>query len=140
VGIKEYVSLKVRGLRLPWRKSKVSAEDFDFEDLAKIIVSDALYNRAVMSPETLSIYHRMIAAPREAANRKEGARLCGQLFYELIATFAREAGKAAPDNPKAVVEFVKNELKGFETPEATERRERATLNELFKLLGTNRRV
>jgi hypothetical protein len=57
-----------------------------------------------------------------------------------IATFAREAGKAAPDNPKAAVEFVKNELKGFETPEATERRERATLNELFKLLGTNRRV
>ncbi len=31
-------------------------------------------------------------------------------------------------------------VKGFETPEATERRERATLNELFKLLGTNRTV
>jgi hypothetical protein len=82
----------------------------------------------------------MIAAPSEAADSEEGARLSGQLFYELIATFAHEAGKAAPDNLKAAVEFVKNELRGFETPEATERRERATLNELFKLLGTNRRV
>ena len=93
-----------------------------------------------MNPETLSLYHRMFAAHSEATDAAEGMRLFGELSYELVAAFAREAGKPAPDNLKTAAEFLKNELKGFDTPEATERRERATLNELFKLLGTNRRV
>jgi hypothetical protein len=35
-------------------KIEVSAEDFDFDDLGKIILSDALYNRAAMNPDTLA--------------------------------------------------------------------------------------
>jgi hypothetical protein len=140
MGIKEYLGLKLRGMHLPSRKSKAADEDFDFDDLLKIILSDALYNRAAMNPETLSLYHRMMAAPSEVSGSEEGARLSGQLFYELTAAFAREAGKTAPDNLKDAVQFANSELKGFETLEAMERREHATLSEISKLFGTNRRV
>jgi hypothetical protein len=79
---------KVRGLRLPWRKSKAPAEGVDFDGLDKLLQSNALCIRAARNPDTLDLYFRMMAAPSEAASSEEGTRLSGQLFYELTAAFA----------------------------------------------------
>lgn len=73
----------------------------------------------------------MIAAPM---------RLSDQLSYELVAAFAREAGKPAPKTIRQAAQFLKEELKGFDTPEANERRERAVANELLALLGAKKRM
>ncbi len=77
----------------------------------------------------------MQSFPSETTNLQEGVRISGRLYYELMAAFAREAGKPAPRTMEEAVQFLKNELKGFDTPEAKERRDQAVLNQTLELLG-----
>jgi hypothetical protein len=105
------------------------------EALLKFPSSDALFNRAAMNPATLNLYRRMLEAASKTPDKADGMRLSGQLFHELVNTLAQEAGKPVPKTPQDAVCFLENELKGFDTPAAKERREREVANALLNALG-----
>jgi hypothetical protein len=49
------------------------------------------------------------------------AKKAGGLAYKLVAALAAESGKTMPDTAEKMLNFVKAEIKGFDTPEAEER-------------------
>jgi hypothetical protein len=105
-----------------------------FDALGKLLMSDALYNRAALNPETLRLYHRMFPEPSEAVDDEEIARLFGQRSFELVSALAQQVGKPVPDSAHTALVFLNKELRGFDTAEATQHREGAVLNALIGLL------
>ncbi len=59
--------MKLSRLRWPWKKPQ--AEEEATEGFIELSTTEALYNRAAMNRETLRLYQRMIAAPREALHK-----------------------------------------------------------------------
>ena len=108
----------------------------DFDDtFAKFLTGDALYNLAALDPETLSLYHAMFPEPRQTQEAQdEQMRLFGQRSFQLMSALARQSGKPAPDSIEATIVFLKDELRGFDTAEATELRAGLVLNELKRIL------
>jgi hypothetical protein len=107
--------------------SRRTRNEFDNDTLSKLAMSDALYNRAALDSETLRLYHDMFSEPHDM-------QLLGQRFAQLVSALARQAGKPMLIDLPAMVVFLNEELRGFDTPEATEFRERAVLNEMRRLL------
>jgi hypothetical protein len=87
---------------------------------------NALYNRAALSPKNLRLYRELLDSRDE--------RLMGVRFVRLVNTFARERGVAPPVHPSAMLAFLDDELRDFDTPEATERRRRDVMEEMKRLL------
>ncbi len=109
---------------MAWRQTRTE------QDLAKLSASEAMFNRAALNPATLRIHSRMV---REGANRsKDGGLVAGCLTTVLVKEFAQEAGKPTPDTLQAAADFLRSELKGYDTAEARERRERAVGIELVR--------
>lgn len=100
----------------------------------KLSTSEALFNRAAIDRETLNIYQRMIAAPSEIKDQTEAMRESGRLFAQLVDALARQVGKPTPGTPQATLSFLNEELNGFDTVEARERREQALRNEFVRIL------
>jgi len=75
------------------RRTQNESEAFDA--LRKLLMSDALYNRAALNPETLRLYHRMFPDEREAVGLEIG-RLFGKRSFELVSALAQQAGKPCP--------------------------------------------
>jgi hypothetical protein len=98
------------------------------EAVCEIVTSDALHNRAALNPRTLKLYREIFLDPHDA-------RLIGERFAELISAFARERDMPMPVDFPAILAFMNEELRAFDTPEATEIRERAELAELKRLLS-----
>jgi len=99
------------------------------EALSKLLTGGALYNRAVINgPGTLRLYRKMFEDPSDM-------RLFGKRSFELISLLAQREGKPAPDSMETAVAFLNEELKRFDTPEATELRDKLLLIELKRLLG-----
>jgi hypothetical protein len=117
--------------------SRRTRNEFD-DTLAEFLTGDALYNRAALYPETLSLYHAMFSVfsePRETQEAQdEQMRLFGQRSFHLISALARQSGKPAPDTKETMIVFLKDDLRGFDTAEATELRERMLLNKMRGLL------
>ena len=88
------------------------------------MISEALYNRAALKPETLRLYRGMLIDSRDP-------RLTG---VRLVNTFARERGVPPPVHSSAMLAFLDSELRGFDTPEAMERRRREVMEEMKRLL------
>ena len=88
---------------------------------------NALYNRAALNPETLRLYRGMLLHSHDA--RQMGVR-----FVRLVNTFARERGVPPPVHSSTMLAFLDGELRGFDTLEATERRRRAVVEEMRRLL------
>ena len=91
------------------------------------MISEALYNRAALKPETLSLYRGMLIESRDP-------RLTGVRFVRLVNTFAREKRVPPPVHSSAMLAFLDGELRDFDTPEATERRRREVMEEMKRLL------
>lgn len=111
-----------------WRRlfssTKPSQNDSEtMEKVIKLSTSEALFNRAAIDRETLHIYRRMIAAPSEISDQVEAMSESGRLFAELVNALARQVGKPLPKTPQASLAFLGDELQGFDTVEARERRE-----------------
>jgi hypothetical protein len=85
--------------------------------LFRLATSDAMQNRAALDPETTRIYSEMVKRGAEG----EGY-VAGQLIAELIYTLAKQAGKHAPDSLETMLQFLKDELRSFDTPQATKGR------------------
>ncbi|GEM_PF-3491435 len=64
-----------------------------------------------------------------------GARELGWLSAQLVEALARQAGEPTPRILKTNVSFLNEELKGFDTVEARERREQALIETLRDLMG-----
>jgi hypothetical protein len=112
---------------MPWRfpfSQRKRAEDA----VCEIVTSDALHNRAALNPRTLKLYREIFSDPHDAG-------LIGERFAELISAFARERDMPMPVDFPAILAFMNEELRDFDTPEATEIRERAELAELKRLLS-----
>ena len=91
------------------------------------MISEALYNRAALKPETLSLYRGMLIDSRDP-------HLTGVRFVRLVNTFARERGVAPPVHSFTMLAFLDGELRDFDTPEATERRRREVMEDMKRLL------
>ena len=87
---------------------------------------NALYNRAALNPETLRLYRALLDS--------HDGRLMGVRFVRLVNRFAREKGVPPPVHSSAMLAFLDNELRGFDTPEAMERRRREVMEEMKRLL------
>jgi hypothetical protein len=97
---------------MTWRQTRQEKEP------ASLSTSLAMFNRAALNPARLRIHSRMI---REGRNRSEDGRLvAGCLAAVLVKEFAQEAGKPTPLTLDAAVDFLRRELKGFDSPEATD--------------------
>src|SRR5215472_13660379 len=96
--------------------------------VCEIVTSDALHNRAALDAWTLKLYREIFLDPHDAG-------LIGERFAELISAFARERDMPMPVGLPAILAFMNEELRDFDTPEATEIRERAELVELKRLLS-----
>lgn len=118
-----------------WRSlfSRRTRNDEAFDAIRELLAGDALYNRAALSPETLRLYHHMFPDRSEAVDG-EIAGVAGERFAQLVGAFAQLAGKPMPLDLPGMVAFLNEELRGFDTPEATELRERAVLDEMKRLL------
>jgi hypothetical protein len=105
-----------------------------WQELIPLVTSDAMRNRVALSPETLQLHVRMVAAPFKTSDVVEGAGEAGYLLGELLTRLAEQVGKPAPDTAQGALAFLKDQLRGFNTPEAAERRERAWLGEVARIL------
>jgi hypothetical protein len=119
--------------RLTWTRrfipSKIQREEKDLGDFFELLMTEAMANRASVNRDTLFIYNKMLAVGAEG-----DAKNAGQLAYKLVAALAAESGMPAPKTPKKILTFVRNELRGFDTPEAKERAEGARLAAIKDLL------
>jgi hypothetical protein len=94
------------------------------------MMSEAMANRASLSRSTLYIYNEMI----EIAAR-DGFKEAGGLAYKVVAALAAESGKPLPQTLEKILQVLREELKGFDTPEAKERADRARLDAVKDLLS-----
>ncbi len=120
--------------RLFSRTAKTQDDSETIDMVIKLSTSEALFNRAAIDRETLNIYQRMIAAPSEIKDQTEAMRESGRLFAQLVGALARQVGKPTPGTPQATLSFLNEELNGFDTVEARERREQALRNEFVRIL------
>jgi len=112
---------------MPWRfpfSRRKRAE----QAVCEIVTSGALRNRAALNPWTLKLYRQTFLDPHDAG-------LIGERFGELISAFAQQRNVPMPIDFPAILAFMNEELREFDTPEATEIRERAELAELKRLLS-----
>lgn len=116
------------------RTAKAQDDSETMDMVIKLSTSEALFNRAAIDRETLNIYQRMIAAPSEIKDQAEAMRESGRLFAQLVSALARQVGKPTPGTTQATLSFLTEELKGFDTVEARERREQALRNEFVRIL------
>ena len=125
--------MKMPGLALIRRLilSKTRSDEECLGDFFELLTTEAMGNRAAVSRGTLHLYNHLMAVGAEG-NAKEA----GGLAYRLVAALAAESGKAAPETPEKILEFIKNELRGFDTPEAKERAAGARLAAIKDILGS----
>jgi hypothetical protein len=105
-----------------------------WNELIRLVTSDAMRNRVALSPETLRLHVRMVAAPFKTSDVTEGYGEAGYLLAELLTLLAAQVGRPAPNTPQSALKFLKGQLRGFDTPEAVERREGAWLEEVARIL------
>jgi hypothetical protein len=121
------------GWRSLFSRRKQSKQPLVLE-LAKLSTSEAMFNRAALNPATLRIYCRMVKEGGGDLPTKQGISVFGALNAVIVKQFAQEAGKPVPDSPQAAADFLRSELKGFDTEAARERRESAVAAELMRNL------
>ncbi len=68
----------------------------------------------------------------------EGIEEVVGLSMQLVNMLADEKGVEHPQSLEDAVTFLSNELKGFDSKEAEERREQARLDEILRILGRSR--
>jgi hypothetical protein len=106
-----------------WRKQ---GESQALDALFKLTVSDAMQNLIARHPEMMDMYSEYLKNGTEGEPYR-----AGQLMVQLIYRLAEQAGKSLPDSTEAMLEFLKNELRPFDTPQSTDRRKIVT-NEIVR--------
>ena len=101
-----------------------------FDELIRLMTTDAMANRVAVNRNALYIYNEMLDVGAHGDATKAGG-----LAYKLVAALATESGRAVPNSPEKFVDFLKDELKGFDTAEAKERAEGARLAAIKDLLS-----
>lgn len=118
--IRKFIPFKTRGAGVvdPWR------------ELFQLLTTEAMANRVALNRNALYLYNEMLDVGAHGDAGKAGG-----LTYKVVAALAAESGKAVPNTPQKFVEFLKDELKGFDSPEAKERAEGARLAAIKDLLS-----
>jgi hypothetical protein len=123
---------------LGWLRSfirfKTQSDKNALGEFVRLLTTEAMANRVALNGSALHIYNEMLDVDRHGDSEKAGEK-AGGFAYKLIATLAAESGKKVPKTPKEIVHFPKLELKGFDTPEATELAAGARLAAIKDLLS-----
>ncbi len=103
-------------------------------ELVEVLTSKAFANFAVTMPDTFSVYSEILAAGAEDPITEAATKRSGKFTYELLSKIAKRAGVPPPTNLEGAIAFARAVSVGYDSPEATERADRAHADVIKDLL------